>query len=93
MIADLQRVYLKAEAGEGHGGDETRRAGQLARVLADAGVVAIVSLRGPDDAARSGHEDVGLNLVEVELGAEELDLAVERVWARLVAEGVVPGER
>ena len=114
-----------------------RRTGEAARLLADAGVVAIASLVSPyavdRDAVRAAHEGDGLEFLEVfvdtpvdecarrdpkglyararagelpdftgvsapyeaperpelRLAAEDVDAAVERAWALLVARGVV----
>jgi bifunctional enzyme CysN/CysC len=76
-----------------HGSSDGQRAGSLARVLADAGVVAIVSVGRPDADVAAAHEEVGLHLLEFELAPEDLDAAVDHVWTRLVDEGVVPGDR
>ena len=118
--------------------ENIRRVGEVARLFADAGLIAVVPVISPyregRDHARSIHEGSGLEFVEVfvdtpievcesrdvkglyakarageltgftgiddpyeaperadlELGAEDVEGAVHRLWSLLVARGVVP---
>lgn len=73
LDGDVLRSGLNADLGfsAADRAENVRRVGEVARLFADAGLVAVVSLISPyradRDAVRSRHEEVGLSFVEVHL--------------------------